>query len=79
MTSVTRYPIKAVAAFAAAPFLAFRVARFAKNPVRRGVGMMGLFLTQSTDAKVEVFTMMLSAGSGSTCNRGEMADRSGFL
>ena len=44
MASVIRYPIKAVAAFAVAPFLAFRVARFAKNPIRRAIATVGLFL-----------------------------------
>jgi hypothetical protein len=44
MSSVIRYPIKALAAFVVAPFLAFRVARFAKNPIRRGIAAVGLFL-----------------------------------
>ena len=43
-TSVLRYPLKAVAAFFTAPFLAFRVARVAKNPVRRLIAGVGLFI-----------------------------------
>ena len=42
--SIARYPIKAIAAFVVAPFLAFRVARAAKNPVRRLIAGVGLFL-----------------------------------
>lgn len=42
--SVMRYPIKAVAAFFTAPFLAFRVARVAKNPIRRLIAGVGLFI-----------------------------------
>jgi hypothetical protein len=42
--SVLRYPIKAVAAFVVAPFLAFRVARAARNPARRAIAGIGLFV-----------------------------------
>lgn len=42
--SIIRYPIKAIAAFVVAPFLVFRVARYAKNPIRRGVATVGLFM-----------------------------------
>lgn len=42
--SIVRLPIKAVAAYFCAPFLAFRVARHAKNPVRRIIAGMGLFI-----------------------------------
>lgn len=42
--SVVRLPIKAVAAFFCAPFLAFRVVRIAKNPVRRIIAGTGLFI-----------------------------------
>jgi len=45
LKSIARYPIKAVAAFFVAPFLAFRVARMAKNPVRRAVAGVGLFIS----------------------------------
>lgn len=37
LRSVGRYPLRAVMAFLAAPFLAFRVARYAKSPLRRFV------------------------------------------
>jgi len=43
--SIFRYPVKAVAAFFVAPFLAFRVARMAKNPVRRAIAGIGLFVS----------------------------------
>lgn len=42
--SVLRYPIKTIAAFVTAPFLAFRVARSAKNPTRRVMAGIGLFI-----------------------------------
>lgn len=42
--SVVRLPIKAVAAFFCAPFLAFRVVRITKNPVRRAIAGVGLFI-----------------------------------
>lgn len=42
--SVVRYPIKAIAAFVMAPFLAFRVARGAKSSERRIIASVGLFL-----------------------------------
>jgi len=45
MASIMRYPIKAVAAFLVAPFLVFRVAKFAKNPIRRVIATVGLFLS----------------------------------
>ena len=44
LISIGRYPIKVVAAFFVAPFLAFRVARVAKNPIRRFVAGIGLFI-----------------------------------
>lgn len=40
--SMLRYPIKTVAAFAMAPFLAFPVACVAKDPVRRVIAGAGL-------------------------------------
>lgn len=43
--SIGRYPIKTIAAFFLAPFLALRVARMAKNPVRRVVASIGLFIS----------------------------------
>lgn len=43
-TSVLRTPVKAVAAFICAPFLALRVALAAKNPVRRAIAGAGLFI-----------------------------------
>ena len=42
--SIIRYPIKTVAAFIAAPFLAIRVAGAAKDPVRRAIAGVGLFI-----------------------------------
>lgn len=45
LRSVGRYPLRAVMAFLAAPFLAFRVARYAKSPLRRLVAGTGLFLS----------------------------------
>lgn len=42
--SIWRSPIKLVAAFIFAPFLAFRVARAAKNRTRRLIAGAGLFL-----------------------------------
>ena len=43
--SIWRYPIKMIAAFLVAPFLAFRVAALAKNPVRRLIAGVGFFLS----------------------------------
>lgn len=42
--TVVRYPVKLVAAFFTAPLLALRVARGAKNPVRRCIAGAGLFV-----------------------------------
>lgn len=42
--SVTRYPIKAFATFFMAPILIVRVARVTKNPIRRLIASIGLFL-----------------------------------
>lgn len=42
LSSVLRYPIKAIAAFIVAPFLAFRIAALAKNPIRRLIAGTGL-------------------------------------
>lgn len=42
--SIIRYPIKTVAAFVMAPFLAFRLARATKNPIRRTIASIGLVL-----------------------------------
>lgn len=44
LSSVARYPLKAIAAFITAPFLAYRVARSAKNPFRRMIASVGLVL-----------------------------------
>jgi hypothetical protein len=44
LRTVIRYPIKVIAAFFVAPFLAFRVARSAKNPVRRAIATVGIIL-----------------------------------
>ncbi|UCV07203.1 hypothetical protein [Dechloromonas denitrificans] len=44
LSSVLRYPIKAIAAFILAPFLAFRIAALAKNPIRRLIAGTGLVL-----------------------------------
>lgn len=44
LMSIGRYPVKALAAFFVAPFLAFRVARVAKNPTRRLIAGIGLFI-----------------------------------
>ena len=44
ISTIVRFPIKLVAAFFAAPFLAFRVARYAKDPWRRRIAGFGLFL-----------------------------------
>ena len=46
--SVLRYPVKLLAAFFTAPFLAFRVARYAKDPTRRRVAGIGLFIAMLT-------------------------------
>lgn len=43
--SLVRYPVKTVAAFLCAPILAFRVARVAKNPIRRLIASTGLFIS----------------------------------
>lgn len=42
--AILRYPIKTIAAFLVAPLLAFRVVRVAKNPIRRFVAGIGLFI-----------------------------------
>lgn len=42
--SILRYPIKMLAAFLMAPFLALRVASLAKSPLRRLVAGIGLFI-----------------------------------
>jgi hypothetical protein len=42
MKSVVRYPLNAVATLLFAPFLAVRVARIAKNPIRRMIAGVGL-------------------------------------
>ena len=44
LSSILRQPIKTIAAFFFAPFLAFRIARFAKNPIRRIIAGVGLFI-----------------------------------
>jgi hypothetical protein len=44
LKAIGRYPVKVLAAFFMAPFLAFRVARIAKNPVRRAIAGIGLFI-----------------------------------
>lgn len=44
LSSIIRHPIKIIAAFLLAPFLAFRVARAAKNPLRRVIASVGLVL-----------------------------------
>lgn len=44
IAAVVRLPFRAIAAFFTAPFLAFRVAAVAKNPVRRAIAGVGLFI-----------------------------------
>lgn len=44
ISTVVRYPIKALAAFFVAPLLAFRIARIAKNPLRRAVATIGMLI-----------------------------------
>jgi len=44
LSSIIRQPIKIIAAFVVAPFLAFRIARAAKNPIRRAIASVGLVL-----------------------------------
>lgn len=43
--TVVRYPIKAIATFLLAPFLAIRVAMIVKNPIRRTIAIVGLLLS----------------------------------
>jgi hypothetical protein len=42
--SIVRHPIKVIASFFFAPFLAIQVARTAKNPVRRAIAIAGMLL-----------------------------------
>lgn len=44
LKSVAGHPFKLIAAFILAPFLAFRIAANAKNPVRRAIAGVGLFI-----------------------------------
>lgn len=43
--SVMRFPIKAIAVFIAAPYLVLKVAMLARNPWRRTIAVIGLFLS----------------------------------
>lgn len=45
--SVVRYPFKAIATFFMAPILVVRVASIAKNPIRRFIATVGLFVAVS--------------------------------
>jgi hypothetical protein len=43
--AIWSYPIKIIASFFAAPFLIFRIAKIAKNPMRRWIAIIGLLLS----------------------------------
>lgn len=45
MASIVRYPLKTIAAFLVAPFLALRVVWVAENTTRRAIAALGLFLS----------------------------------